>query len=105
MTLTEQLSSRDEVKQAQVSLDLQAVLSEAHGRRLLWMILERCGSFSNAFTGEEAPTNFRLGEQNIGLWLISLMDQVDPKAFPRLMLAMADEREEEKRKVHVLDLE
>ena len=64
-------------------------------------ILERTGLYRTAYTGEEAATNFRLGEHNVGLWLINRLNEVSPAAYPQLLLDEA--RVEKQETVRVLD--
>lgn len=99
--LTEQPSKAQELKQDQAVLDLDAVLQLPQGRRVVLRILERCGVYRMAYTGEEAATALRLGEQNIGLWLIAQIERVDPTEYPKLLMEAA--RGKDKETVHVLD--
>lgn len=68
-------------------------------------VLERCGVYRTAFTGDRATTDLRLGEQNIGLWLIAQMDLVDLTEYPRLILERAQKKAEDKGTVHVSELD
>ena len=87
--LTTQLSANQKLRQDQILMDLEAVLRLPQGRRVMLRILERCGVYRSAFAGEAAPTALRLGEQNIGLWLIAQFEAVDPTEYPRLLLEAA----------------
>ena len=69
------------------------------------MILERCGMHRNAYTGERAATDFRLGEQNVGLWLIAQIEMVNPTEYPALLLERARKMIEETASVPVVDEE
>jgi hypothetical protein len=99
--LTEQPSKAQELRQDQIAHDLEAVLSIPQGRRLVMRLLERCGVYRSAYTGESEATALRLGEQNIGLWLIAQIERVDPSEYPRLLLEVAQKRDKET--VDVLD--
>lgn len=99
--LTEQPSKAQAIRQDQSTLDLDAVLQTPQGRRVLLSILERCGLYRGAFTGEADATSFRLGEQNIGLWLIAQIEHVGPTEYPKLLLEAAQKKDKET--VHVLD--
>lgn len=87
--LTEKLSKGQELVRDRVTLDLEAVLRLPQGRRVLLMVLEQCGVYRNAYTGDRAATDFRLGEQNVGLWLISQIEAVDPIEYPALLMERA----------------
>jgi len=101
--LSEQPSRAQELYRDQIVLDLEAVLSIPQGRRVLLRLLERCGVYRSAFTGETEATALRLGEQNIGLWLIAQIEDVDPTEYPRLLLEAAQKRDKEI--VNVLDVD
>jgi len=103
--LTEKLSADDQLNRDRVQLDLEAVLRLPQGRRVLLMILERCGVYRNAYTGERQATDFRLGEQNVGLWLISQIEMVNPTEYPALLLDRARKMIEETASVPVVDEE
>ena len=85
----------------QAMLDLEAVLNLPQGRRFVMAVIGRCGLYRSAQTMDRDATNHRLGEQNIGLWLVAQLERLDPTAYPRLMLEQA--RDEKKETVHVLD--
>ena len=104
LRLTEQLSRQDELHRDQAVTDLEAVLRSREGRRVLLSVLERCGVFRIAYTGQDSATNLRLGEQNIGLWLIARIEEVGPTEYPALLLYEAQRRANEKEGVRVLDV-
>lgn len=89
----------------QVISDLEAVLRLPQGRRVLSRIFEKCGVYRTAFTGDDDMTRLRLGEQNIGLWLIAQLDLVDPTEYPRLLLERAQKKVDDKGTVHVSELD
>lgn len=91
--LTTQLSRAQELQRDQIVLDLEAVLRLPQGRRVMLRILERCGVYRNAFAAEAETTALRLGEQNIGLWLIAQLETVGPTEYPRLLLEAAQTRD------------
>ena len=100
--LTEKLSRVDELVRDQINTDLEAVLRLPQGRRFLALILERCGVHRNAYTGERGSTDFRLGEQNVALWLISQIDEVSTIEYPALLMETA-KLNEERRSAAVAD--
>lgn len=103
--LTEQLSKEQELQRDQIAIDLEVVLRNPHGRRVLLRVLERCGVYRSAFAGDDDVTNLRLGEQNIGLWLISQIELIGPTEYPRLLLDAAQRKDQAKETVHVVDVE
>lgn len=90
---------------AQSVSDLEAVLRLPAGRRVLLRILEQAGLTRSAYTGDHAATSFRLGEQNIGLWLISQLETIGPTEYPQLLLDAARVRDLTEEQVHVVDAE
>lgn len=102
--LTEQPSKDQELQRDQIVIDLEVVLRNPHARRVLLRILERCGVYRSAFSVEDV-TAFRLGEQNIGLWLITQLEMVGPTEYPRLLLEAAQRKDQNKEAVHVVDAE
>ena len=87
----------------QAMLDLEAVLNLPQGRRFLMTILGRCGVYGSAYTGDASATDFKLGQQNVGLWLINELEQISPTTYPQLLLDQA--RLEKTETVRVLDAE
>lgn len=103
--LTEKLSRVDELRRDQIFTDLEAVLRLPQGRRVLSTILERCGIYRNAYTGERGATDFRLGEQNVALWLINQIEMVGPMEYPTLLIERARLNEERRSAAVVDDVE
>tara|TARA_R100001594_G_scaffold64623_1_gene98949 strand:- start:282 stop:596 length:315 start_codon:yes stop_codon:yes gene_type:complete len=76
---------KHEIRLAQESEDLSKVLSEPHGRRLVWRILEQTKLLApDMFTGN-STTFYNLGKRDIGLWLYTEIMASDPKAFIDMM--------------------
>jgi hypothetical protein len=101
--LTEKLSTSQELDVERAKLDLEAVLRFPQGKRVVVSILERCGVYRSAYSGEASPTDFRLGEQNIGLWLISQIEGIGPMEYPTLLMERA--RMAEEKRIAVVDEE
>lgn len=64
--------------------DLKAVLSTRNGRRFLWRTLSNCGVFELSYTGT-SETYFREGQRNIGLKLMSEINDADKTAMSLMM--------------------
>lgn len=69
---------------------MAALLSVPQGQRVLFWVLEQAAVYRDAFSGDDAATNYLLGQQSVGRKMIELMDQIDPRTYPRLLLAIAD---------------
>lgn len=68
-----------------------AVLATAEGKRVLFWVLEQAAIYRDAFAGDDAATNYTLGQQSVGRKLIGMMDEIDPRTYPRLLLDIADQ--------------
>lgn len=64
--------------------ELQAILNTEGGRFLLWRILSQAGVFRTNPPDDLQTMAFREGRRSIGLWLIHLMEAVDPKGFSKV---------------------
>ena len=65
--------------------DLQAVLKTAQGRRLLWRILQSCRVRQHAFVPRDCTaTAFHCGQQSIGLFLLSEIEEASPNAYAQM---------------------
>ena len=67
-----------------------AVLATPAGKRVLFWVLEQAAIYRDAFSGQDAATNYILGQQVVGRKLIGLMDDIDPRTYPKLLLDIAD---------------
>jgi hypothetical protein len=103
--LQQQPSAAQTVIPPQIVTDFEKVLRDPEGKRVVLWLLEQCGVYRNAFTGNADATNERLGEINIGLKLISKLHEVSPSEYARLLLWNAQRLETEKAKVYVVDAE
>lgn len=88
--LTEQMSPLQEIERAALAEAYSAVFASLAGKRVLFDILEQCSLYQTAFTGENNATNFMLGLQEAGKRVISRLDEIDPRIYPRLLLDRAD---------------
>ena len=91
--LTALLSKEDLLAQDRVRNDLNAVIDTPQGRRTIQWILSMCGMYRSCFNADLAITSFSLGERNIGLRIVSEMNEIDPRIYPRMLLDTANELE------------
>ena len=66
------------------------VLSMPSGKRVVFWLLEQAAIYRDAYSGQDGATNYVLGQQSVGRKVIGLMDDIDPRTYPKLLLAMAD---------------
>jgi hypothetical protein len=67
-----------------------AVLSFPEGKRVLFWVLEQAAIYRDAYSGDDGATNYTLGQQSVGRKLIGMLDDIDPRTYPRLLLDIAD---------------
>jgi hypothetical protein len=66
--------------------DMRVLLSTVSGRRFLWGLLGRCGVFRETFAGSDfCTTAFNEGRRNIGLALLSDVNEADPEKYLVMM--------------------
>jgi len=64
---------------------LTMVMTTPNGRAWMWRHLSRCHAFATPYTNDNNATNFRCGEQNIGLELIADLLRACPDQFIFMM--------------------
>lgn len=79
-----------EREQADLDQAIKDVLGTASGKRVIFWMLEEAGVYRDAFSGDDAATNYVLGQQSVGRKVIAALDQLDPRNYPRLLLDVAD---------------
>ncbi len=79
------MGERDDLHSA-----VSAVLATPAGKRVLFWVLEQAAIYRDAFSGQDAVTNYTLGQQSVGRKVIGLMDDIDPRTYPKLLLDIAD---------------
>ncbi len=74
--------------------DLKAILSTKPGMSVLWRLLEFTAPFNGSFTGN-STTFFNEGRRAVGIELIRMIAEADPRAFAMMQLAAIDNKETE----------
>lgn len=64
--------------------DVMYILSSKQGRRFIWRYLTECGIFQTSFTGN-STTFFKEGERNVGLKLMTDINESSPDAYVLMM--------------------
>lgn len=89
--LIEQLSPAQQIQRDELDRAFRDVLATASGKRVLFHILEQCAIYRDPDHGENThSTSAVIGEQRVGRKLIALLDEIDPRAYPKLLLDMAE---------------
>lgn len=87
------MTAQQDSEAAELDKAYGEVFATASGKLVLYDMLEMCGMYTAAFTGENNATNFMLGKQEAGKQLIDKLNGVDQRFYPQLLLAIADIRE------------
>lgn len=66
------------------------VVKTPAGKRVLFWVLEESAVYRDAFTGEAPATDYLLGQQAIGRRLMAMLDRLDPRLYPLLLLDIAE---------------
>lgn len=87
----DQPNEENDRKHGDLRQSLAALLDNADGRRVLFWVLEQANIYGDAYKGDDAATNYTLGQQSIGRRVLGLMNEISPRAYPTLLLAVADD--------------
>jgi hypothetical protein len=74
----------DKLRVRQEQEDILFILSSVQGRRFYWRMMERCGIFESSFTGNNT-TFFNEGQRNIGLMLLSKLNEISPQSYLQMI--------------------
>lgn len=64
--------------------DLRMMIKKPEGRRVIWKILETCGVFKASFALNSMQGAFNEGKQDIGLALLSDLNEADTHIFAQM---------------------
>lgn len=88
--LTEQLSPEQEMKRDQFQTDLASVLDDPSGRRVIFEILGWAGIYADIHPSG-GSADYSLGKRKIGLLLMAGIENINPLAYPKMLLQLAEE--------------
>ena len=80
----------DNVRQELLQNAVLKLSTSDEGKRFIYHILDLCGIHTSSFTGN-SQTFYLEGRRSVGLEIISLMEAVDPRLYPKLLLTMQEE--------------
>ena len=86
----EAMTAAQERERQAVNDAFKAVIATPSGQRVLFWMLEQCAIYEDAYAGENNATNYTLGRQSSGRRLMQKLDEIDPRTYPALLLAVAD---------------
>lgn len=61
--------------------ELRKLLSYPIMRAFIWRLLEQCGVYHTSFTGDSLTTAFNEGKRQVGLWMLTEMDEADKNSY------------------------
>jgi hypothetical protein len=70
---------------------VRETLQTVQGRRFTWWVLSQCGIYSQNVSANSTMYILE-GQRSIGLKVIELMGEVDPKLYPEMLLEQAREK-------------
>lgn len=88
--LNENLTPAEDAERAELTRAYAEVAASAAGKRVLFDILEFASVYSSAFSGQDHATDYSLGRQSSGLYVIDKLNELDPRMYPKLLLEIAD---------------
>lgn len=80
----------EKIKREKLEAGFREVLASDGGKRVIYWMLEQCAIYRDAYTGDDAATNYTLGMQASGRKLIAEIDSIDPRFYPQLLLSIAE---------------
>jgi hypothetical protein len=89
--LTEYLSPLDTVEREELDKAFRQVFATAGGKRVLFWMLEQASIYRDPDCGENTHlTAGVVGEQRVGRKLIAMLDDIDPRMYPQLVIDRAE---------------
>jgi hypothetical protein len=65
--------------------DIRENLKTTSGRGFLWRLLSECGIFQSTSYADETPMAIKSGRRDIGIWMLSEIEQADKDGFIKLI--------------------
>lgn len=103
MAYVKNAADKDQVRRAQKKEqsdherrlnDLRYVLNDRRGRRFLWKTMSDCGIFQTSFSSSTNVTFFNEGQRNVGLKILSDLNEAAPEVY----VLMCEEEKKEREK-------
>lgn len=94
-------ADEDQVKEAGIRVkrgrtqelqDVAYLLSDKRGRRFFWRYLSTCGVFKSSADNSGSWTYFNEGRRDVGLRLLSDMDEAAPDAYALMLKESKEEQ-------------
>jgi hypothetical protein len=75
----------DDSKYKALCANTRELLKTRQGKDFIWYVLDRANLYSDVFTGDN-QTFYLEGRRSVGLAVLQLLEDIDPTAYPRLLL-------------------
>lgn len=82
-------SREERLRQREVD-DLKVVLSSIHGKRLIWRLLSKCGTFQSVHHPSGSQVYYNAGKQDLGHFLMTEIVEADPPKLIEMMVNAKD---------------
>lgn len=73
------------VARAKEALDFKQLMADVRFRRFIRTLLANTGVFHSCITGNNLDTHVRLGERNVGLRYLAMLEEYTPEMFAKLI--------------------
>lgn len=83
-----EIENRTAIEREELETATRLLMQNLQLRPFLWWLLEQCGIYRQNMSANSAMYLME-GQRSIGLQVIALMDEVDPTAYPAMLLDAA----------------
>lgn len=90
------MTTLETIERDKLHKSFSELLATEAGRRVIFWTLEQCAIYREAYTGDDAATNYTLGMQASGRKVIAEIDAINPRFYPQLLLDMAELRDRDR---------
>lgn len=97
------MNAMDAIERDKLHTSFKELLDTEAGRRVIYWTLEQCAVYREAFTGDDAATNYTLGMQASGRKVIAEIDAINPRFYPQLLLDIAELRDRDRVAAEAID--
>lgn len=97
------MNTLEAIEREKLHASFRELLQVEAGRRVLYWMLEQCAIYRDAYTGDDAATNYTLGMQASGRKLIGEIDAINPRFYPQLLIDIAEMRDRDRAAAEAMD--
>ena len=88
-------AERSKRKRDRYLSDLRFLLKNVEGRRFIWGVFTKCGTFVSPKSNNNDDTNMFIGRQQVGLDLLNDILEAKPEAFTQMQQEFVSETKSE----------